>query len=306
MGEEIKVRRVKIDTLIPDDRNANLGTDEGQKLLSEALKEDGAGRSVLADQKGRLIAGNKTVAQAKAAGIENAIVVQTTGDELVVVERVDVDLDSPQGRRMAVADNRISQIDLQWDEARLREFLREGIELDAYFDQDEIQRILAAGQPDDEPAPDLSKLPSLLERFLFVPFSVLDARSGPWRDRKAEWVSFGLKSEMGRGADDDGTERGLTYSASAQPPSVYEAKNKYEAEVGRKVSWDEFYAANPDAAAQTNTSIFDPVMAELAYRWFCPPDGKILDPFAGGSVRGVVAELLKRRYTGIDLSKRQI
>lgn len=56
----------------------------------------------------------------------------------------------------------------------------------------------------------------------------------------------------------------------------------------------------------TGTSIFDPVLCELAYRWFCPPGGLVLDPFAGGSVRGIVASRLGRRYLGIDLSARQI
>jgi hypothetical protein len=55
----------------------------------------------------------------------------------------------------------------------------------------------------------------------------------------------------------------------------------------------------------TGTSIFDPVLCELAYRWFCPPGGLVLDPFAGGSVRGIVAAKCGRRYTGIDLSERQ-
>lgn len=54
------------------------------------------------------------------------------------------------------------------------------------------------------------------------------------------------------------------------------------------------------------TSIFDPVLCELAYRWFCPPGGSVLDPFAGGSVRGIVAAMLKHRYTGIDLNERQV
>jgi len=54
------------------------------------------------------------------------------------------------------------------------------------------------------------------------------------------------------------------------------------------------------------TSIFDPVLCELAYRWFCPPGGAILDPFAGGSVRGIVASVLGRQYTGIDLSSAQL
>jgi hypothetical protein len=60
------------------------------------------------------------------------------------------------------------------------------------------------------------------------------------------------------------------------------------------------------AANQTGTSIFDPVLCELAYRWFCPPGGLVLDPFAGGSVRGIVASKLGRRYLGIDLRPEQV
>lgn len=56
----------------------------------------------------------------------------------------------------------------------------------------------------------------------------------------------------------------------------------------------------------SGTSIFDPVLCELAYRWFCPPAGTILDPFAGGSVRGIVASKLGRQYIGVDLSAKQI
>jgi DNA modification methylase len=53
-------------------------------------------------------------------------------------------------------------------------------------------------------------------------------------------------------------------------------------------------------------SIFDPVLCELAYYWFCPPGGQVFDPFAGGSVRGIVAGSLGRHYTGIDLRPEQI
>ena len=59
-------------------------------------------------------------------------------------------------------------------------------------------------------------------------------------------------------------------------------------------------------AAQSGTSIFDPVLCELIYRWFCPLGGAILDPFAGGSVRGIVAAKLGRNYTGIELRAEQI
>ncbi len=59
-------------------------------------------------------------------------------------------------------------------------------------------------------------------------------------------------------------------------------------------------------AGQTGTSIFDPVLCEVVYRWFCPPGGSVLDPFAGGSVRGIVAAKLGYRYTGVDLRAEQV
>jgi len=69
------------------------------------------------------------------------------------------------------------------------------------------------------------------------------------------------------------------------------------------------FAPSEDAGneqSQTGTSIFDPVLCELAYKWFCPPGGSILDPFAGGSVRGIVAAILGYQYTGIDLRPEQV
>lgn len=56
----------------------------------------------------------------------------------------------------------------------------------------------------------------------------------------------------------------------------------------------------------SGTSIFDPVLCEIAYRWFSPPGGLILDPFAGGSVRGIVASKLGRQYIGHELRAEQV
>lgn len=56
----------------------------------------------------------------------------------------------------------------------------------------------------------------------------------------------------------------------------------------------------------TGTSIFDPVLCEVIYNWFGRKDGIVFDPFAGGSVRGIVAEMLGQKYIGIDLSQRQV
>lgn len=60
------------------------------------------------------------------------------------------------------------------------------------------------------------------------------------------------------------------------------------------------------AASSSGTSIFDPVVCELAYKWFCPLGGKVLDPFAGGSVRGITAAVLGRVYLGVELRAEQV
>lgn len=61
-----------------------------------------------------------------------------------------------------------------------------------------------------------------------------------------------------------------------------------------------------DDDGNTGTSIFDPVLCELAYRWFSPKGGRVLDPFAGGSVRGIVAWQLGLAYLGLELRMEQI
>lgn len=102
---------------------------------------------------------------------------------------------------------------------------------------------------------------------------------------------------------------GLLMSLSSHP-RYYEQKTAIEAKLGRELSNEEFerdYLQMPEESKIiSGTSIFDPVLCELAYRWFCPIGGLVFDPFAGGSVRGIVAAKLNRRYVGIDLSERQL
>ena len=107
---------IKIKDLIQDDHNFNRGNERGQELIVKSFKEFGAGRSVLVDKNNRLIGGNKAQLGAIDAGLEDAIVVDTTGDKLVVVRRNDIDLDSEKGRKMALADNATQQANLEWNE----------------------------------------------------------------------------------------------------------------------------------------------------------------------------------------------
>ena len=80
-----------LDDLGADPANANKGTDKGRALVAQSLLECGAGRSILADKDGTVIAGNKTLEAARKLGLP-VRVVESTGEELVVVRRTDLDL----------------------------------------------------------------------------------------------------------------------------------------------------------------------------------------------------------------------
>lgn len=127
----------KIGDLTPDDRNANQGTERGDWMLTQSLQKLGAGRSVLLDKNGRLIAGNKTAAKFGEMGLEDVIIVQTNGQQLVAVQRTDLDIDSPEGREMALADNRVGEVNLSWDAGVLAELGQE-VDLGQWFTTDEL------------------------------------------------------------------------------------------------------------------------------------------------------------------------
>lgn len=111
----------------------------------------------------------------------------------------------------------------------------------------------------------------LRDRFIEPPFSVLDTRSGSWRKRRGKWMRLGIQSFLGR-----------------------EGVQTFE-----KIAYAHGCVSN-------QISTFDPALCELMYTWFCPQGGSVLDPFAGGSVRGVVAQYLGYRYTGIDIRLEQV
>ena len=116
--------------------------------------------------------------------------------------------------------------------------------------------------------PDPTKKNKMMTDFIVPPFSVLDAKQGYWQDRKREWIDLGLKSGEGRG------KNLLNYSVVAR--------------------------------MDTGTSIFDPVLCEILIKWFSAKEDIILDPFAGGSVRGIVSSICERNYIGVDISREQI
>ena len=129
MAKDVILKRAKIEDLIPDDKNFNKGSQYGKSLMNKSLSKFGAGRSVLIDKNNRIIAGNKTAEEFAEIGLENVQIVETDGKTLIAVKRNDIDLDTPQGREFALADNQTALknivIDAELVEAELSEVVCE-------------------------------------------------------------------------------------------------------------------------------------------------------------------------------------
>ena len=267
-----------LERLKPYDRNARTHSQEQVAKIAASITEFGFNSPILVAQDDGIIAGHGRLAAARKLGLADVPV--------IVLDH----LSPAQRRAYVLADNRIAE-DAGWDMALLAEEIGDldavEFDLDAIgFEKHELDALLADGLLGDEPHEDQAarhasndnsggdgaarpQPGALAARFLIPPFTVLNAREGWWQDRKRAWASLGINSEVGR------TENLLRMSDTCS--------------LGGK-----------------DTSIFDPVLCELAYTWFCPAGGTVVDPFAGGSVRGIVASKLGRLYVGGELRAAQV
>lgn len=187
-------------------------------------------------------------------------------------------LTKAQIKAYRIADNKVSEY-ASWDNDLLAVEFEQLKELDfdmelTGFDMDEIDDLLNIEIENDTEPPEITKM---TDKYLVPPFSVLDTKQGYWQDRKKEWLSLGIRSEESR-------ENVQTYNNESF------SKDKY----GRKI------------VIENEVSVFCPVLCEIMYKWFNVAGGKILDIFAGGSVRGIVADKLGYEYTGVDLRQEQV
>ena len=176
------------------------------------------------------------------------------------------DLTPAQIKAFRLVDNKTAEIS-QWD-MELLSLELEDIDMDmALFGFDDEEE-------EERKYDGGGNTGTLVDTFIAPPFSILDTRQGYWQERKRSWKALGLKSELGR--DEALLGEGLNQLAKARRMDL------------------------------NGTSIFDPVLCEIVYQWFCTEHGKIYDCFAGGSVRGIVADYLNYDYTGIDLRQEQV
>lgn len=316
------VKRRAISSLIPNARNARMHSDEQIDQIAALIKEYGWTNAVIVGDYGEVIAGHGRLLAAEKLGITEVPTVEVSG------------WTDAQKRAYRLADNAIA-LNATWNPTLLSaeiEGLR-GIEFDLRLTGFTDLQLADIGglAPITPPAQDGGGAGSLAERFMVPPFSVLNAREGWWQDRKRAWLALGIQSELGRGAPivpaipgggsprpaadygkskARGDGRGKAADARAFDGGIRKIDRgaKTRAADARTFGQDLMRGEGRSEAQATGTgtSIFDPVLSEIAYRWFCPPGGHVIDPFAGGSVRGIVAGKLGRRYTGIDLRREQV
>lgn len=250
------------------ERNTRTHSDEQIEQIQKSIQEFGFANPALIDENNELIAGHGRTIAAIRLGLAKIPAVRL------------VNLTEAQKKALRIADNKIAE-NSGWDEELLKmelEEIEKEIDLDLLgFDSEELDALLFSLE-DGEEAPEnemgevYAKKGALFDRFILPPFSILDGRAGYWLDRKRAWNALGIGGVQGR-AD------GL-------------------------IAWGapEKYLGKPSPGS----SVFDPVLCEVLISWFSPIGGAIVDPFAGGAIRGAAAAKLGRAYKGIDLREEQV
>ncbi len=270
----LTVKRLRIAQLVPHPKNPRVHPAPGSpewEVMKASLAHDYFDPVVWNKRNGMLVSGHLRSKVMEAEGVQ-------------LVDAVIVDYDeSTHVARMIAANNNIGRDDGK----ALAELLGQltagadvAMALTGYTDTD-LSAIMRGDQGAHENA-DASEAQKcaannvLQERFGVPPFTVLDSKQGYWQVRKKAWLSLGIMGETGR-------------DVACNPASITGA-----------------YGRTDHNKTSRGVSVFDPVVCELAYRWFCPNGGSILDVFAGGAVRGIVAGWLGYRYTGIELRAQQV
>jgi DNA modification methylase len=231
-----KLRVVPIAQLVLDKKNANRGTKRGRALLEDSLGKYGAGRSVVVDRHDRVIAGNKTVEAARAAGMKSIAVIETDGSSLVAVRRGDLDLKKgKKARELAIADNRVSEIDLEWNPEVLASL---DVDLAQFWNENELKTLLknfrsyelAAPEPKIDQAAKLQK---------------------KWQSKRGQIWEIGqhrlMCGDSGRASDVAALMDGKTAKLCATDPPYlvsYDAKNHPSKDFsdGKNKDWKGRYA----------------------------------------------------------------
>lgn len=295
---------IAVSALIPYAKNSRTHSETQIGQIAASIREFGFTNPILIADDNTVIAGHGRLLAAQKLGLADVPCLRLSG------------MTEAQRRAYVIADNKLA-LNAGWDDELLAlelGDLRDGgfdLGLIGFTDDELAGLLLEEADNDNAPGDGAGGAGSLAERFMLPPFTVLNAREGWWQDRKRGWLALGIKSELGRGEDaigySEACKKGYAKSYDGQGAlnAMMKGKGKPN-QIDAGLAFGEMKSYDGSNREMSGTSIFDPVLCEIAYRWFCPPDGLILDPFAGGSVRGIVAAKVGRQYIGHELRAEQV
>jgi len=141
LGANIRV--ISLGDIQFDAHNANQHTPEGTSLLKQSMAQRGFGRPVFSANDLTILGGNNAMQVARDLGYAEAILVETDGDTPIIHVRKDLTSDSADARTLAIEDNRIAQVSLNWNDAELLQAKQIGVNMAELFSTPAAVRSIA-------------------------------------------------------------------------------------------------------------------------------------------------------------------
>jgi len=145
------------DVAKPDPTNPNKHTERGGGMMEDSLRSCGFGDSLTVDRNGLTISGNQRLEKLVELGFDDPLIVETDGKRPVIHKRTDLDLlKDPRARMLSIFQNRVGEVNLDWDDAVLRDLGRE--QLGKFWSDDEMAKLLGTEIGSDGKLLDLTQV----------------------------------------------------------------------------------------------------------------------------------------------------
>lgn len=144
-------KKQKISDFRPQSKNANRHTERGLGMLDRSMSQEGWIGAITVAADGETFDGSARLETAYTRFGEDVepIIVESDGTKPIIVKRTDIPTaEDPRAKRLAIAANRVAQVDLEWDVETLSALQDDGIDLLQFWRDDELDRLL--GQEVDD------------------------------------------------------------------------------------------------------------------------------------------------------------
>lgn len=301
-----------------DRRNFRKHSKQNKRMIRTSLENCGAGRSILIDSEGEIIAGNGVYEQAQSIGIKTRVI-ETDGTELIVVKRNDLRTDDEKRKLLAAADNATSD-KVEWNVEELRANLN-SLQIESL--QINIPDVDLGCKKDNSTKDDFYNK-CLDEAFRSAMCDIMECydKIGGWQfvrkgTAEVDFVNFvnGVKDYARSNAiafhpQMETTANGGHKSIIEEYRSCIDSGKvngeRFCLDDGKK-AWNSLYNNSQPCRVGKRVLDFPASLARDLINEFCPDGGDVLDPCAGwgGRLVGFLASVAGS-YTATDPAEKQI